>query len=173
MGATRRADGRGRQACRQAALPASASRLRATKCGCTSAAAPLGGAYAASDCTCAVKASKGHLGVRCPQNHRFCYSCMLAVAEPSLQVAAHQKPATTQQAAVACRESEAAARAQAAIKMQAAHRGRASRRASSGASDRVSRTGARRNRISNSVKKVGEELTTSIPQMMLSGERMK
>ena len=31
----------------------------------------------ASDCTCAVKASKGQLGVRCLGKHRFCFDCML------------------------------------------------------------------------------------------------
>jgi len=30
----------------------------------------------ANDCTCAVKASKGQMGVACPRGHRFCYNCM-------------------------------------------------------------------------------------------------
>eukprot|EP00964_Phaeocystis_antarctica_P112931 scaffold77049_cov100-Phaeocystis_antarctica.AAC.2 len=31
----------------------------------------------ASDCTCAIKASKGQLSVMCLRKHRFCFSCML------------------------------------------------------------------------------------------------
>merc|ERR1712129_345529 len=31
----------------------------------------------ASDCTCAIKASKGQRGVRCLCKHRFCFDCML------------------------------------------------------------------------------------------------
>jgi ariadne-1 len=37
----------------------------------------------ASDCGCAVKASKGQLGVACPRGHRFCYSCNLDDHRPS------------------------------------------------------------------------------------------